>query len=89
MPERLFRIRGHVQGVGYRWWATSIARRLDLTGTVGNQEDGSVELRARGSEEGLARLRAELRTGPPGARVASVDEEETTGVPADAFSIIR
>ncbi|HET8655656.1 MAG TPA: acylphosphatase [Longimicrobiaceae bacterium] len=89
MPERLYRIHGHVQGVGFRWWSRAEARRLGLSGTVRNCPDGSVELRARGPEEALASLRALLRQGPPRSRVSGVDEEPASGVPAEGFEIER
>lgn len=41
---------GRVQGVGFRYQATRIARGLGLTGTVCNLWDGSVELEAQGEE---------------------------------------
>jgi acylphosphatase len=89
MPERLYRVHGRVQGVGFRWWSRAEARRLGLSGTVRNRPDGSVEIRARGPEEALASLRALLRQGPPNAQVTGVDEEPTTGVPAEGFEIER
>jgi acylphosphatase len=39
---------GHVQGVGFRYTAHSIARRYRVTGYVRNLADGRVELVAEG-----------------------------------------
>ena len=39
---------GHVQGVGFRYTAHSIARSHDVTGYVRNLPDGRVELVAEG-----------------------------------------
>ena len=39
---------GHVQGVGFRYTASSIARGHDVTGCVRNLPDGRVELIAEG-----------------------------------------
>jgi acylphosphatase len=39
---------GYVQGVGFRFTAHSIARRYQLTGTVRNLPDGSVEMIVQG-----------------------------------------
>ncbi|MBW3569805.1 MAG: acylphosphatase [Gemmatimonadetes bacterium] len=64
---------GRVQGVGFRWWTRSLAVRLGITGTVRNLPDGSVAVHARGTDDQLRRLRAQLAEGPPGARVDSVD----------------
>lgn len=53
---------GHVQGVGFRYNASSAAKRLGLVGTVKNLADGSVELIAQGSQEKLEALLVELDT---------------------------
>jgi acylphosphatase len=44
---------GHVQGVGFRAFVSSTARRLRLSGWVRNCSDGSVEAFAEGDEETL------------------------------------
>lgn len=72
MAEAGYRVTGRVQGVGFRWWTRSLAVRLGITGTVRNLADGSVAVHARGTEDQLRRLQAELAEGPPGARVTSV-----------------
>lgn len=51
---------GDVQGVGFRATAREIAKRLNLSGTVQNLPNGSVELFAVGSEEALSTLLNEL-----------------------------
>ena len=66
-------IRGRVQGVGYRLWATDEARRLGLDGWVRNRRDGSVELLAIGPEEAVGRLVEACRRGPPAAAVILVE----------------
>jgi acylphosphatase len=42
---------GRVQGVGFRYTATSIARQCAVKGYVRNLRDGSVELVAEGPEQ--------------------------------------
>jgi acylphosphatase len=74
------RIRGRVQGVGYRFSAVDEARRLGLRGWVRNTPDGAVELVAEGSEAQLRQLAAWCRSGPPGARVTDVDESREAAV---------
>ncbi|MCA9026646.1 MAG: acylphosphatase [Planctomycetaceae bacterium] len=39
---------GHVQGVGFRWTTSRIARRHDVVGNVRNEPDGTVTLRVQG-----------------------------------------
>lgn len=72
MQHVQLRIRGRVQGVGFRWFAQSEAERLGLTGTVRNCPDGSVEVEAEGSRTSLDRLIAVLRRGPVAARVSDM-----------------
>lgn len=75
-------IRGSVQGVFFRASVVEQARALGLVGWVRNRIDGSVECVAEGDAERLLALRAYCESGPPGARVVSVetiDEPETGG----------
>lgn len=44
---------GHVQGVGFRFTAHRIANRHHLTGFVRNLPDGTVEMLAQGTTEGI------------------------------------
>jgi acylphosphatase len=39
---------GHVQGVGFRFTALSVAKEFELTGRVSNLDDGRVLLQAEG-----------------------------------------
>lgn len=72
--ERLTaRVRGHVQGVGYRWWAVDAATALGLVGWVRNADDEeAVEIVAEGPPAALDTLVAELARGPSAARVEGV-----------------
>ncbi len=47
------RIRGFVQGVGFRWNAAREARNNGITGYVENMPDGSVYIEAEGFREKL------------------------------------
>jgi acylphosphatase len=78
-----------VQGVGFRFFAERVARRLHLAGYVRNLPDGSVEVYAAGEAASISEMEKELRQGPRMAAVtgvrsedASVDERH-----ASAFSI--
>jgi acylphosphatase len=66
------RIRGKVQGVGYRDTCAHQAKRLGVTGWVRNRLDGSVEAVLLGPRDQLHRMKAWLRRGPPTARVEEV-----------------
>jgi len=67
-------IHGRVQGVGYRAWARSEARRLHLDGYVRNRSDGTVELVAAGPSAAVARLTDACGSGPSAAQVTSVQQ---------------
>ncbi len=67
------RITGHVQGVGFRNFTQRRARRLDVTGWVRNEPDGSVRLEAEGPREALDSLVEAVHQGPRMARVEDVD----------------
>jgi len=72
------RVRGRVQGVGFRWWAEQELARRGLTGSATNLADGSVELVARGAPLAVEDfLLAARGPGAPG-RVDSVQVERRT-----------
>jgi len=73
---RRYRIRGRVQGVGYRYFALDSALRLGVRGYVRNLPGGDVEAVAEAEGDALAQFRAELERGPALSRVVEVVEEE-------------
>jgi acylphosphatase len=80
-------VRGRVQGVGFRWFASSAAARLGLRGWVRNLADGSVEVVAAGAPDALASLERSLRNGPRAARVSEVDVAPATAPSGAGFEI--
>ncbi len=72
------RVRGVVQGVGFRPWVYRLAQANALTGWVLNGDQG-VEIHLEGDEERLATFMREMRTSPPAAAAISAIEVE----PAD------
>lgn len=72
--QRLF-VSGRVQGVGYRDYATRQARALGVTGWVRNTRDGRVEMLVSGDDEALQRFVEACRSGPPLARVDTIDAQ--------------
>jgi len=86
---RKFTVRGHVQGVGFRYFVVRHARRLGLRGTTQNRSDGSVEVVAVGSNVALDNLAARLQQGPPAARVDSVESSRLSSTPEyDGFDVL-
>jgi acylphosphatase len=73
LESRSVRVRGRVQGVGYREACVRHARGLGVTGWVRNRADGSVEVLLQGSPGQLAHMCEWLRTSVPGARVDSIE----------------
>ena len=84
-------VRGKVQGVGFRWFVRERARALGLAGWVRNRDDGSVEVLARGDETSLSQLRSLLGSGPSGARVTGVEDQqgEPGTAPMNPFGVRR
>ena len=81
VQTRLVRVRGRVQGVGYRESCVHHATLLGVTGWVRNRGDGSVEAVIQGSDDQLARMGDWLRRGPAMARVNDVRVEELPSSP--------
>jgi len=69
-------VRGRVQGVNFRSFAASHARRLGLTGWVRNHPNGdAVEVYAEGLRAAVEALLGRLGEGPGMARVAAVETD--------------
>jgi len=67
-------VRGHVQGVFFRYFVTNAARELGLTGYVRNLASGdAVEVLAEGNKTLLNSLLDRLKVGPSGAHVESIE----------------
>ena len=66
-------VKGRVQGVFYRHKTREKATSLKLFGWVRNRTDGSVEVEAIGPAEQLKALIEWCKSGPPSARVDSVE----------------
>jgi len=65
-------VRGRVHGVGFRYYVVMQAERLELTGWVSNEQDGSVRCVAEGTRENLEYLLEALAEGPASALVENV-----------------
>jgi acylphosphatase len=89
MSARRFRVRGRVQGVGFRYFVRRAARDLGLEGGVRNDADGAVTAVAAGSDDALERFAAALADGPPAARVSGVDAAPLDRLPDDERFDVR
>ena len=78
---RILKIHGKVQGVGYRFFATRVARRLGLKGNISNERDGTVTAIVEGEKKAIDEWIEELKEGPRYAEVTKIDQEtkEFTG----------
>ena len=83
-----FVVRGHVQGVGFRWATREQALQRGLCGWVQNCSDGSVEVLAKGTENTLSSFKPWLWQGPAGSRGSEIHVtlKEEESVP-DTFYI--
>ena len=71
---------GRVQGVGFRFSAHSIARRIGLAGQVRNMADGTVEMVAQGAPEAIDQCLYDLKqTYQHGIREIIVEQIESAG----------
>jgi acylphosphatase len=86
---RRFRVRGRVQGVGFRGHTREVARRLGLCGWVQNLASGEVEVWAEGCAEPLEELRLWLEKGPPAARVSAVEVASVPPAGCSGFEVRR
>lgn len=74
MKEVYIRIKGRVQGIGFRYWAVHKAKEIgEISGWVHNAADGSVEILMRGPEEQIEAMLLACHKGPMLARVDSVE----------------
>ena len=74
IKEVYIKIRGRVQGIGFRWWAVKNAQEIGgISGLVRNVEDGSVEIMMSGEEDKLDKMLLACHKGPPLSRVDRVE----------------
>ena len=70
-------VQGRVQGVGFRYMTKMVADQLGVTGTVKNEDDGSVTIEAIGNDDIIQKFIEEVKKSPsPSGRVQYVDVQE-------------
>ncbi len=77
MKHYNIRVKGRVQGVGFRYSAMKAARSFNLNGFVRNEQDGSVYMEAEGDDLSLELLLDWCRRGPGHSRVDDVIHSES------------
>ena len=82
-------VSGKVQGVYFRQSTRDVAGQLHITGTVANQNDGSVLITATGTPGHLQQLVDWAHKGPGGATVDNVQVSELPLQSFDGFRIVR
>ena len=91
---KCYRVSGKVQGVFFRSSTVRQATELNLSGTVHNRADGTVEVVAVGEPVALETLHQWLHKGPKLAIVDQVeelpcDERMRNALPVEGFSVLR
>ena len=75
-------IYGKVQGVGFRYTTTRLAKQLKVNGIVRNESDGSVYVEAVGPEDKIELFIEELAKGPsPSAIVDKIEIQYDSSIP--------
>ncbi|HMD35694.1 MAG TPA: carbamoyltransferase HypF, partial [Vicinamibacterales bacterium] len=87
LEGRRVRIRGTVQGVGFRPWVYRIAHLTGVTGRVRNDSSG-VAIDAFGDHDSLSQFFDRLLTPPPAAEITSLESEAIDVEPVPGFEIV-
>jgi acylphosphatase len=80
-------VHGLVQGVWFRASVRERARALGVHGWARNRPDGAVEVALEGESDAVQEILRYLRTGPPNARVDSVEVGEERPEGLSGFSV--
>lgn len=70
------RAQGRVQGVGFRFFVQTEAKKAKVTGWVKNESDGSVTMEIQGTPEQLTNLEENIKKGNGFAKVSHLDSSE-------------
>jgi acylphosphatase len=79
------KIKGAVQGVGFRDWAIAEAKARGLDGWVRNRSDGSVEVLIAGPHAKVEEMLKAATQGPDAAQVTQIDIHNETELPEHGF----
>ena len=81
-------VHGKVHGVCFRASTQTKALEFNLTGSVRNLSNGTVEVHAEGSRDSLDKLIKWCQKGPPSANVSRCDLDWITPQRMDKFRIL-
>ena len=84
---RRFVVSGRVQGVGFRYFVRSQAKKMNVGGWVRNLPDGRVEALATAEIDVLALFESELRRGPSLSSVEKIETAEERRADFDSFEV--
>ncbi len=79
---------GQVQGVGFRPHVSKLARKMNITGTVSNNEEGVILMATGASEKVLEFYHILLKNPPPAARINGHGIMKVKSVAFDTFDIV-
>jgi acylphosphatase len=82
------RVSGRVQGVYYRGFTESCARRLGVCGWVRNVPGGGVEAMLEGDRQKVGELLKLMKSGPSSAMVSGIELSELKCKGYEDFKII-
>jgi acylphosphatase len=84
---RTYRVRGRVQGVGFRFFVKHQAEALGVRGFVRNEDDGSVFAYAVADTAAIDEFSAALHRGPHLSEVRGVEVQEAEIKKLSSFRI--
>lgn len=90
--QKQVRIKGRVQGVGFRYFTQQHARKLGIDGWVKNLSNGDVEALLEGTVDDVNKMVNHLSSGPAAARVddiSEVERDDPSGTPVKGFTVKR
>ena len=80
-------VSGHVQGVGFRYYTSQEANKLNLTGYAKNLKNGDVEVALYGLDDAVNKAVKWLEKGPRTSRVDTIEVLDVAYLNTSHFSI--
>ena len=89
MKTLRIKIKGLIQGIGFRNYIKQQAEKLSIRGHVRNLESGEVEVLAEGKDEDVNTMKKICEKGAPHSQVKSTDIQELNYIGFDDFKILK